>query len=105
MISMLPLGAGKLTPKFCKPYGSIHCHIERALVSYRDEVKASTFPSQQHAPYKMSAKQLRQFLQLTSRSNVGGNLVHGGAGSRCHPSPELELEGQDEVPEVVYDLY
>lgn len=47
----------KVTPKFCKQYGSVGAAIQTALSAYNEEVKGGAFPSQQHTPYRISGGQ------------------------------------------------
>jgi len=51
----------KVAPKFCKQYANVGVTIQAALEQYSNEVKAHTFPSDEHSPYHMSDEQLQLF--------------------------------------------
>ena len=56
------------TPKFCKQYPKISKAINKALVTYRDDVASHSFPSAAFSPYKINQKEVESFLkQLESK--------------------------------------
>lgn len=55
-------------PAFCKIYAEIGMDIDKALVAYRDEVRAGTFPAEDtHSPYKMNEEQQALFSKLMAK--------------------------------------
>ena len=54
----------KHVPAFCKRYAKLGDDINNALVQYRDEVVAGTFPTEDFNPYKMSDEEKNKFKEL-----------------------------------------
>lgn len=44
----------KVTPKFCKQFGSVGAAVQEALQQYKAEVTSGAFPSEQYSPYKLA---------------------------------------------------
>ncbi|MCS7131876.1 MAG: 3-methyl-2-oxobutanoate hydroxymethyltransferase, partial [Hadesarchaea archaeon] len=59
---LLGMSVGELTPKFVKRYAQLNELIKRALVEFKDEVKAGKFPSLEHA-YAMRDDELKKLLE------------------------------------------
>ena len=57
----------KHVPSFCKKYADLGPQIHSALTSYIADVRSGSFPTDQYAPYKMSADEQGQFEHLMIR--------------------------------------
>ncbi|XP_068659036.1 3-methyl-2-oxobutanoate hydroxymethyltransferase 1, mitochondrial-like [Aristolochia californica] len=52
----------KVTPKFCKKYGSVGDVINKALSDYKEEVENKSFPGPAHTPYRIGEADFDGFL-------------------------------------------
>jgi 3-methyl-2-oxobutanoate hydroxymethyltransferase len=57
----------KVTPKFCKQYGSVGAAIQKALGQYALEVETGQFPSKAFSPYNMGAGEGEMFAEELRR--------------------------------------
>eukprot|EP00656_Telonema_subtile_P057457 TRINITY_DN9456_c0_g1_i1.p1 TRINITY_DN9456_c0_g1~~TRINITY_DN9456_c0_g1_i1.p1 ORF type:complete len:163 (+),score=34.86 TRINITY_DN9456_c0_g1_i1:146-634(+) len=87
-------------PRFCKTFISVGPQIDQALRAYRDEVKASVFPSAEFSPYSMSQKQLELFDAATQKFVRGTEKLSHVQAERAlgteldgSPSGGLEIDG------------
>ena len=51
-------------PSFCKKYATLGSTIHRALTEFRDDIRAGTFPAEEHAPYKMPVAEMDAFRDM-----------------------------------------
>ncbi len=61
------LGLSELSPKFVKHYAELKAPIERALSSFREEVKAGKFPTLEHS-YEMKDEELKKLKKRLSKT-------------------------------------
>ncbi|KAF1315278.1 3-methyl-2-oxobutanoate hydroxymethyltransferase, partial [Globisporangium splendens] len=54
-------------PKFCKRYADVGERIRIGLEEYREDVENRRFPSEEYAPYKMSAEETEKLQELVER--------------------------------------
>jgi 3-methyl-2-oxobutanoate hydroxymethyltransferase len=56
---------GRSLPKFVRKYGDVWGESKRAIEQYRDEVKARTYPAQEHE-YPISEDEVRKFEEMVA---------------------------------------
>uniref|UniRef100_K3W4X2 3-methyl-2-oxobutanoate hydroxymethyltransferase n=1 Tax=Globisporangium ultimum (strain ATCC 200006 / CBS 805.95 / DAOM BR144) TaxID=431595 RepID=K3W4X2_GLOUD len=68
-------------PKFCKRYADVGERIRIGLEEYREDVENRRFPSEEYAPYKMSAEETEKLQELVERKykNAGAAKESGHA--------------------------
>ncbi|WVZ72912.1 hypothetical protein U9M48_021298 [Paspalum notatum var. saurae] len=71
----------KVTPKFCKQFGSVGAIINRALTEYRQEVQDGCFPGPRHTPYKISSG------DVDALANALQEMGFHGAAAAAAPRP------------------
>ena len=60
---------GRFLPKFVKKFGDVWGEAEKAMRSYRDEVKSRAFPAAEHT-YPMPEKEFQEFEKLVNKTTA-----------------------------------
>ncbi|KAF3925782.1 hypothetical protein ABW20_dc0101540 [Dactylellina cionopaga] len=65
-IPTIGIGAGRFLPKFVKKYADVFEVSKKAITEYKDEVKAGTYPAQEHT-YPVKEQEVVEFKQILEK--------------------------------------